>query len=262
MDKNRKRVLVFDYRPKTLQENDKKVIPSEVDNRAIHLYFTREIDEEALDATEDLIEKINSMSRRVIICTSWLELSENLKLKPRSICFNYKELEHSSAVEIVNMVRTMSKLIDLPYEIKLCVDVGKKVTYETIKLLQKSDIQGIIPRPCDFGWAECLRGSEAIWAGIPYWPKNILDQLPGNTKNKQHVITTSQINLTTRQNQIFDIVTTRGSSNKHIAKMLSISESTVKLHVGAILKKYGLKSRTQLAVFAKKKNPQAEVYIP
>jgi two-component system nitrate/nitrite response regulator NarL len=58
------------------------------------------------------------------------------------------------------------------------------------------------------------------------------------------------ITLTVRQSQILQLVQTRGASNKTIAKMLGISESTVKLHMGAILKKYGAKNRTQLAVFS------------
>jgi DNA-binding NarL/FixJ family response regulator len=46
------------------------------------------------------------------------------------------------------------------------------------------------------------------------------------------------------------MVVDRGLSNKNIARTLTISESTVKLHMGHIFKKYGVKSRTQLAVFA------------
>ena len=241
-------VSIFDYRPSTLKENNKNLIHCEVDDRPVHLYFTREQDTQELDATEELMKKINSMSSRVIICTSWAELTEKLKLNPRSICFNYKELDYSSAVDIVNMVQTMSKLVNLPYEIKLCVDVGKDAPYETIKLLQKSDIQGIIPRPRDFGWAECLRGSEAIWAGVPYWPKHIIDQLSGNERKKKK---TSEISLTFRQEQVFNLIKERGCSNKVIAKLLGIGESTVKLHMGAILKKYGAKNRTQLAIFSK-----------
>lgn len=69
---------------------------------------------------------------------------------------------------------------------------------------------------------------------------------------KQEKKANDQIKLTTRQQQIFDIISTRGVSNKHISKMLNISESTVKLHVGCLLKKYGVKNRTQLAVFNNK----------
>jgi DNA-binding NarL/FixJ family response regulator len=57
--------------------------------------------------------------------------------------------------------------------------------------------------------------------------------------------------LTPRQRQILDIVATRGISNKSIARMLHISESTVKLHMSGILKKFGLRNRTQLALFAR-----------
>lgn len=68
-------------------------------------------------------------------------------------------------------------------------------------------------------------------------------------KNKK----TKAVLLTPRQSQIFSIIVTRGCSNKTIAKMLNISESTVKLHMGAILKKYGAKNRTQLVAFSNNK---------
>ena len=59
----------------------------------------------------------------------------------------------------------------------------------------------------------------------------------------------SEIVLTQRQQQIMDLICSKGASNKIIARTLAISESTVKLHVGHIFKKYGVRSRTQLAVF-------------
>lgn len=219
-------------------------------NRVTHLYFAREQDIAELKMSDELMTKINSMSRRVIICTTWAELPEQLKLNPRTICFNYKELEHSSAIEIVSMVRTMSKLVNLPYDIKISVDVGKNASYDIIKVLQKSEIQGIIPRIADFGWEEAAKAAEAIWAGIPYWPRHIINQLPGAAPAKE--ANTKDIKLTARQSQILNLVLERGASNKIIARTLNISESTVKLHLGHIFKKYGVKNRTQLAVFARK----------
>jgi hypothetical protein len=44
----------------------------------------------------------------------------------------------------------------------------------------------------------------------------------------------------------------RGDSNKHIAKLLDITEATVKMHVKNILTKIRLKNRTQAAVWALK----------
>jgi two-component system, NarL family, nitrate/nitrite response regulator NarL len=43
-----------------------------------------------------------------------------------------------------------------------------------------------------------------------------------------------------------------GASNKEIARQLSIAETTVKIHVQHILRKLGLSSRVQAAVFASK----------
>lgn len=74
------------------------------------------------------------------------------------------------------------------------------------------------------------------------------------SKKPKYNFKTADIKLTPRQKQVFTFVTKRGASNKIIAKALNITESTVKLHIGAILKKYGLKNRTQLAVFAKEEN--------
>lgn len=61
------------------------------------------------------------------------------------------------------------------------------------------------------------------------------------------------IDLTARQEQILKLIKERGVSNKVIARMLGISESTVKFHVGSILKKYCVRNRTQLAVFSREK---------
>ncbi|KAB2896586.1 MAG: response regulator transcription factor, partial [Burkholderiaceae bacterium] len=42
----------------------------------------------------------------------------------------------------------------------------------------------------------------------------------------------------------------RGASNKEIARVLDIAETTVKIHVQHILRKLGLSSRVQAAVYA------------
>jgi two-component system nitrate/nitrite response regulator NarL len=95
--------------------------------------------------------------------------------------------------------------------------------------------------------SEVANSANAHINGIPYWPKHIISRLPGNIKKTS---TDNPVSLTTRQEQVFRMITERGSSNKVIAKALGITESTVKLHVTEIFKKYGVKSRTQLAVFS------------
>lgn len=55
--------------------------------------------------------------------------------------------------------------------------------------------------------------------------------------------------LTPREREILGHLA-RGSANKEIARALDLAESTVKIHVQAILRKLGLQSRVQAAVFA------------
>ncbi len=55
--------------------------------------------------------------------------------------------------------------------------------------------------------------------------------------------------LSPREQEILKLVAT-GSSNKEVARALGVAESTVKIHVQHILRKLGLSSRVQAAVYA------------
>jgi two-component system, NarL family, nitrate/nitrite response regulator NarL len=55
-------------------------------------------------------------------------------------------------------------------------------------------------------------------------------------------------NLTSREHEILKLIA-KGMSNKLIARELDISDGTVKVHVKHILKKLGLKSRVEAAVW-------------
>jgi two-component system nitrate/nitrite response regulator NarL len=55
--------------------------------------------------------------------------------------------------------------------------------------------------------------------------------------------------LSPREQEILALIA-RGDSNKEIARTLAIAETTVKIHVQHILRKLGLSSRVQAAVFA------------
>lgn len=58
--------------------------------------------------------------------------------------------------------------------------------------------------------------------------------------------------LSDREMEVLDCVV-RGMSNKEIANLLNISHQTVKNHVTAILRKFGVEDRTQAVVFALKR---------
>jgi DNA-binding CsgD family transcriptional regulator len=58
--------------------------------------------------------------------------------------------------------------------------------------------------------------------------------------------------LNYRQKHILRLICDRGLSNKQIGVVLKISESAVKSNIGIILRTFGLRSRTQLAVHIRK----------
>lgn len=63
-------------------------------------------------------------------------------------------------------------------------------------------------------------------------------------------VVASELNkLSPREREILVLVA-RGQSNKEIARTLDLAESTVKIHVQNVLRKLGLTSRVQAAVFA------------
>jgi DNA-binding NarL/FixJ family response regulator len=57
------------------------------------------------------------------------------------------------------------------------------------------------------------------------------------------------LSLTDKEREVFAAVA-KGLSNTEIAALVFASESTVKTHVGAILRKLGLRDRVQIVVFA------------
>jgi len=60
---------------------------------------------------------------------------------------------------------------------------------------------------------------------------------------------TAYLELTEKEREVFSAVS-RGLSNVEIASQVFASESTVKTHVGSILRKLGLRDRVQIVVFA------------
>jgi DNA-binding NarL/FixJ family response regulator len=71
------------------------------------------------------------------------------------------------------------------------------------------------------------------------------------TKTVQRSVNTDELPLTARELQIVKMVAI-GNSNLSIAQELSLSESTIKVHVSNILRKLELKNRSQITRFALK----------
>ena len=65
-----------------------------------------------------------------------------------------------------------------------------------------------------------------------------------------------KIYLTPREQELFDLIITRGCSNKVLARLMNLTESTVKMHTGNILQKYNVRTKMQLVVFVNSQKKQ------
>ncbi len=115
-----------------------------------------------------------------------------------------------------------------------------------IKEMQKTPIAGVFP--LDYNPEELKQGIWSFLDSKKCWPKHIIEQLPGQKQKNSKM---KDIHLTPRQTQVLELIANRGLSNKQIAQVLKISESTVKIHVSAIMKAMCVRNRTQLALSAK-----------
>lgn len=220
-----------------------KANPMTNNYKPVHLYFHRHYIKEYVADTIDFFTELPNL---IIPCESWHELSQYLLLQPSTICVHVDELSHSSAIEIVNMVNTLGKLVGLGYEVTITIAVNKNTPYNIIKQLQKTGIFGIVPVHKDFSWEETLKGLRTQWANISYWPKHILEQLPGYPQPSNRSQLLRKDTFTIRQQQIISLIQTRGLSNKALAQTLNISESAVKAQLTEVYRKTGVRSRAQL----------------
>lgn len=161
-------------------------------------------------------------------------------------------LSETSVFELINSLATMIKITNRPTRILLIV--GHDTPPNLIKeIISFPAVAGFTLRTGgDIGYEDHKIVIQNFLDNNFEIPKKVQDIM--NPKRKS-ISDDKEISLTPRQQQIFRMVTDRGASNKVIAKMLNISESTVKLHMSCILKKFKVKNRTQLAVFSRQQDP-------
>jgi DNA-binding NarL/FixJ family response regulator len=210
----------------------------------LHIYFGDLLDgkNQADCKANDII---NSLNCRVKWCTSFIELSNSVYEQPKNIVVHINTVRRNGGTisEFMLMLETLIKYanIDRP---NIGIVIEKDTDLSTIKELQKHKILGIVPGVESFSNDDCITAINALLNDQSHWPRDIISKLPGNKKSK----TKSNIHLTDRQTQVYDLIASRGLSNKQIARTLNISESTVKIHVSAIMKALCVRNRTQLAL--------------
>ncbi|MBI5659825.1 MAG: response regulator transcription factor [Nitrosomonadales bacterium] len=83
----------------------------------------------------------------------------------------------------------------------------------------------------------------------PQIANKLADSLRAPPKDNAAVADISPGKLSPREREII-VMLARGASNKEIARVLGLSESTIKIHVQGILRKLNIAKRVQAAVYA------------
>ena len=115
---------------------------------------------------------------------------------------------------------------------------------------------GFIPKSAPYN--VMLNAIDLVLSGGIYIPQNLFvndshdsginEELDFNSNQK---VEYSQ--LTKRQNEVLQCLG-HGKSNKEIARILSLSENTVKIHISTILKTLNVSNRTQAGILARQNN--------
>jgi DNA-binding NarL/FixJ family response regulator len=142
--------------------------------------------------------------------------------------------------EVLSMLSSLIKFIGSKHDINVGIIVPKLCSKDLISKFKRNNVLGIVPGMRFFDKENSITAYNTLIKGQPHWPAIAIQEYSS--------IKPKTLTLTDRQYEVFNLVARRGYTNKQISKMLSISEDTVKFHLGTIFKKYGVKNRTQLAL--------------
>lgn len=116
----------------------------------------------------------------------------------------------------------------------------------TIRTILSTGVKGYIPKRSEIKVFN--NAFKLISDGGTYVPPTVIDNSPINNISGRN---TGIKLLTTRQSQVLDLIA-QGKSNKQIAYEMGVSESTVKLHINALLRSLHVNNRTQAVITAQK----------
>lgn len=246
----------LEYATKTFQllVNDRHYWPEEIistllehqeNKRPLHVYFRDDLDVYFKEL--DINSVTQGFNAKFQMCKSWNELSQSLSEYPKNLVFHIDMVRrHGGTIsEFMMMLETMMKYTGIKIKPNIGVGIEADTHLSTIKELQKHRILAIVPSAKTLGTKSTRSAIEAMLNNEQHWPKDIISKLPGNEQKSKNKNTHA---LTGRQQEVFDLIAKRGLSNKQIARVLNISESTVKIHVSAVMKNLCVRNRTQLAL--------------
>lgn len=116
----------------------------------------------------------------------------------------------------------------------------------TIRSVMSTGAKGYIPKRSDSKVFD--NAFKLVFDGGTYIPPILINNPPINNLSTK---STGLKTLTNRQSQVLDLIA-QGKSNKQIAYDMGVSESTVKLHINALLRSLHVSNRTQAVITAQK----------
>jgi DNA-binding CsgD family transcriptional regulator len=176
---------------------------------------------------------------------------------PEIVKFSYVDLlrrniDLKEVCDVVNLTARIaaSRFNEKPKEILFTgFAVDQPLGIEDYKKLTSAGFVGCTLSPMIYGIeaaeesANSHKKDPSHWSGL-----DLIDYKKIITLNALPL----EVTLTFRQEQILQLIL-KGMTNYQIAKRLTLSESTVKMHIGMILKKYGVQDRTRLLFSLKEK---------
>lgn len=150
-------------------------------------------------------------------------------------------------VEMQDMpwLESLKQIHALAPKMKIIV-VSASEDSRTIRTILATGVKGYIPKRSEVKVFN--NALKLIIEGGSYVPPNLLENTPLNALSGRNIGIKT---LTTRQSQVLDLIA-QGKSNKQIAYDMGVSESTVKLHINALLRSLHVSNRTQAVITAQK----------
>ena len=150
-------------------------------------------------------------------------------------------------VEMQDMpwLESLKQIHALAPKMKIIV-VSASEDSRTIRTILATGVKGYIPKRSEIKVFN--NALKLIIEGGSYVPPNLLENTPLNALSGRNIGIKT---LTTRQSQVLDLIA-QGQSNKQIAYDMGVSESTVKLHINALLRSLHVSNRTQAVITAQK----------
>lgn len=191
-------------------------------------------------------EELEFYSIRAASLRQGLYLLATFDTPPKLIIFDHRCLENMKELlrDVVVTVFTLLSVKFPGHSTRIAIAIDRPLRREEIKRLRDCNVSGVILNGKTFDHHLNQQSvKELLSQNTDYWPREAIETV---AKPQREI--NESVSLTDRQKEVQQLLCERGLSNKSIARQLNISESTVKIHVSAILKRYGVRNRTQLAL--------------